>query len=70
MNKLDLALNNLQWLIYHKTKPIFVKSCLYIYIKIYDLSTHFVDDIFKQTLVLFFFTQLNGFKYCYIVVTI
>ena len=25
------------------------KSCLYIYIKyIYDLSTHFVDNIFKQ----------------------
>ena len=36
MYKPDLALDNLQWLICHKTKPnqtINVNSCLYIHIK-------------------------------------
>ena len=32
----------------------------------HDLLTHFVDNIFKGTRLLFFFsTQLNGFKYFY-----
>ena len=35
----------------------------------YDLQTHFVDNLLKQALALFY-TQLNNFKYCYKTVTI
>ena len=76
---MDLALNNLQRLICHKTQTtnqqtnqatINAKSCLSIYIEYtYDLQTHFVYKIHKQAWALFC-TQLNGFKYCYITVTI
>ena len=39
MNKPDLALNNLQWLIYHKTKPNISIKLLYIMTKITEEST-------------------------------
>ena len=43
---------------------------LHINIKyIYDLSTHFVINILKWAWAPFC-TQLNGFKYCYVIVTI
>ena len=35
----------------------------------YDLYTHFVDDIFKRAKA-HFLAQLNGFKYCYVSITI
>ena len=45
-------------------------NALYTYIlNIYDLWTYFVDNILKRACALFY-TQLNGFKYCYITVTI
>ena len=34
------------------------------------ISKHFVDNIFKQAWAHFFCTQLNGFKYFYVTVTI
>ena len=41
---------------------------LYTYIlNIYELYTHFEDNIFKQARGRFFCSQSNGFKYCYIV---
>ena len=44
----------------------YAKSCLYIYIEyIYDLGTHFADNILKWAWALFCI-QSNGFKYCYI----
>ena len=45
---------------------------LYRYkINIYDMLTHFVDNILKRAFGLFVFcTQLNCFKYCYITDTI
>ena len=42
----------------------------YIYIKYwYDLWIHFVDNILKEPDI-YFGTQLNGFRYCYITATI
>ena len=32
MHKMDLALNNLQWLIYYITKPNYIYIYIYIYI--------------------------------------
>ena len=44
---------------------------LYTYIlNIYDFKTHFVDNISEWAYAIFFGTQLNGFKYCYVTVTI
>ena len=54
--KMDLALNNLQRLICHKIKSN-KPTCFYIYINyVYDLQTHFVDNILKWAWALFLHT--------------
>ena len=53
-----------------ETKFILMSNIyIYIYIYIYGLYTHFGDDILKRAWALFC-TQLNGFKYCYIKLTL
>ena len=62
----------LGWVLWHinHLRLFYVKSCLYIYIKyIYDLWTHFLDNILKWAWILFCM-QWNGFNYCNITVTI
>ena len=38
---------------------------VYVY-NIYDLLLHFLDRMFYEPELSFFFTQLNGFNYCYV----
>ena len=56
--RMDLTLNNLQWLICHKTKPNQIKLCLFFALKlkitlIVSLYLYFVKMFLK-----IFFTQL------------
>ena len=60
------------WVLWHYNhcRLFNTKWYLYIHIKyIYDLKTYFLDNILKQACA-FFCTQLNGFKYCCIIVSI
>ena len=43
MNKKDLILNNLQWLIYHKTKPNRTKPIIYVVIYLFICILQDVD---------------------------
>ena len=60
------------WVLWHINLYRLFKSCFYIYIQ-YDLLTHFVDNILNKPelflffLSFFFCTQLNGFKYFYLI---
>ena len=59
------------WVLWHSNhcRLFNAKSCLYIYIR-YMICKHILLISFLNEPELIFCAQLNGFKYCYITVTI